>query len=228
LRLVHKVRRKWETFAERTGLRLLPPVGAALAVVALGVTLPFVPAVDALPQQLAPSLASARVERFLRAHPDLPDAGPVGPIYTSRPAFFWPERPGAESYVFRLRRADGVEEAAADGVTRTFHVIPPPGRLDPGEYLFEVFAVEKGERTPWRELTFSVRHAPEELQSLLGTMGIDLNAADSEYVLIGCYAELQSPHDVISAFLQWKTARGEAASLGKGPPSVWLKTLAAR
>jgi len=225
LRLVHKVRHKWEAFAERAGLRLLPPVGAAVAAVALGVLVPFLPRVDALPQQLAPSLASARLERFLRTHPDLPDAGPAGPIYTSRPAFFWPERPGAGSYAFRLRRADGTEVAAADGITRTFHVIPPPGRLDPGEYRFEVLAITSGERTPWREQTFSIRRAPEEIQGLLGTMGMDLDAADSEYVLIGCYAELQSPHDVISAFLQWKTALGEAASLGKGPPSAWLKTL---
>lgn len=228
MRLAHKLRHGWESFAERTGLRLLPPVGAAVAVLALGVLLPFVPRVDALPPQLAPSLASARVGRFLRAHPDLPDTGPAGAIHASRPAFFWPERPGAESYAFRLHRADGTEQAAADGIPRTFHIIPPPGRLEPGEYRFEVLAVVKGERMPWRERRFTVLPASDDLRQLLGTLGMDLDAAKAEYVLLGYYADLRSPCDVISAFLQWKSARGERDSVGKGPPSTWLETLALR
>ena len=84
----------------------------------------------------------------------------------------------------------------------------------------------KGQKVAWQERSFSVRAAPEELQRLTSTIGMDLGGADSAYVLLGCYADLQSPHDVVSAFLQWKSARGEAASVGTGPPSVWLGTLA--
>jgi hypothetical protein len=224
LRLAHTLRHKWEALATRTGLRLLPPVGTALAVLAAGVLIPFVPRVDALPPQLAPSLASARIARFLRAHPELPEAGPSGAIYAARPAFFWPERAGADAYVFRLYRADGTEQAAAE-VRKTFTLIPPPGRLEPGEYRFEVKAVVKGETVAWQERTFTVRPAPEDLTRLLGAMGMDLSAAESQYVVLGYYADLRSPDDVISAFLQWKTARGEAESLGKGPPAAWLATL---
>ena len=228
MRLADTLRRKWEAFAARTGLRLLPPVGTALAVLAAGVLLPFVPRVDALPPQLAPSLASARIVRFLRAHKELPEAGPSGAIYASRPAFFWPEREGADSYAFRLYRADGAEQAAASGVRQTFTLIPPPGRLEPGEYRFEVKAIVRGETVPWREHAFTVRPAPEDLVRLFGAMGMDLPATESQYVMLGYYADLGSPHDVISAFLQWKTTRGEAESLGKGPPSAWLATLDGR
>lgn len=226
MRLAHKLRHRWEAFADATGLRFLPPVGAALAVLAAGLLLPFVPRVDALPPQLAPSLASARVARFVRAHPDLPEAGPSGAIFAPRPAFYWPAHPDARSYSFRLERADGTEQAAAEGITRTFHFVPPPGRLEPGEYRFRVHALVKGQKVPWQERDFSVKAAPEELQRLTSTIGMDLGGADSAYVLLGCYADLQSPHDVVSAFLQWKSARGEAASLGAGPASAWLDTLA--
>lgn len=228
MRLAHRLRHTWEAFAARTGLRLLPPVGTALAVLALGVMLPFVPRVDALPPQLAPSLASARIARFLRTHEALPEAGPTGPIYASRPAFYWPEREGAGSYVFRLYRSDGTEQAAAGGIKQTFTLIPPPGQLAPGDYRFEVKAVVQGETVPWQEHAFTVRPTPEDLERLLGRMGMDLTAAESDYVLLGYYADLRSPDDVISAFLQWKTTRGEAGSLGKGPPAAWLAALAGR
>lgn len=225
MRIIHRLRHAWESFAERTGLRLLPPVGTAVAVLALGVLIPFLPRVDALPPQLAPTLASARLARFLRSHPDLPDAGPSGPIYSVRPAFYWPERPGAANYSFRLHGADGTELAAAKGIKNTFHIVPPPGRLNPGEYRFEVRAVVNGEEVPWQERVFTVRDTPEGLRELLASTGIDLDGSQREYVLIGYYADLQSPHDVISAFLQWKTALGEASSIGNGPPAMWLKTL---
>ncbi len=225
MRLSQKLRLKWERVATRTRLRLLPPVGAALAVLALGVLLPFLPRVDALPPQLEPSLASARIARFLRSHDVLPEAGPTGAIYSSRPAFFWPEREGADSYVFRLSGADGAELAAAQGIRTTFTLIPPPGRLPPGEYRFEVKAVVQGETLPWQEHAFTVRPTPPELDGLLGKMGMDLTAAESDYVLLGFYSDLRSEDDVISAFLQWKTTRGEAKALGKGPPAAWLSTL---
>jgi hypothetical protein len=224
LRLAQKLRHRWEVFATRTGLRLLPPVAAAVAVVALGVLVPLLPKVDALPAQLAPSLAEGRLARFLRTHEHLPDAGPTGEIYASRPAFFWPEREGADGYAFRLYRADGTEQAAADGILTTFHMIPPPGVLAPGEYRFEVKAIVKGDRVPWQEQRFTVLRAPG-LESLRGTMGLDLGAAESDYVLLGYYADLNSPCDVISAFLQWKATRGELGSLGKGPPAAWLADL---
>ncbi len=225
MRPAHRLRHKWEAFATRTGLRLLPPVGTALAVLALGVLLPFVPRVDALPPQLARSLASARIVRFLRTHEALPEAGPTGAIYASRPAFFWPECPHADSYVFRLYREGGTEQAAAKGIKQTFTLILPPGLLPPGEYRFEVKAVVKGETVPWQEHGFTVRPTPEDLERLLGTMGMDLTAAESDYVLLGYYADLRSKDDVISAFLQWKTTLGEAGSIGKGPPAAWLATL---
>jgi hypothetical protein len=228
VRFAQKLRHRWEAFAEGTGLRFLPPVGAALIVLAAGVLLPFVPRVDALPPQLAPSLAAARVTRFVRAHADLPEAGPSGAIFSTRPAFYWPAHPDAKSYSFRLERADGTQQAAADGITRTFHFVPPPGRLVPGEYRFSVHAVAKGERIPWQERQFTVRPAPEELEQLTRTLGMDLGGAESAYVLLGCYADLQSPHDVVSAFLQWKSARGEADSLGEGPPSAWLNAYVGR
>jgi hypothetical protein len=225
LRFVHRLRHGWEAFAEKAGLRFLPPVAAAIVVLAAGILLPFVPRVDALPPQLAPSLAASRISRFLRADPDIPDVGPTGPTYAARPAFFWPECPGAESYSFRLYRADGTEQAAADGIRRTFHIIPPPGRLDPGEYRFEVVAVAKGTKTPWQQGAFRVLPAPEAIRKLSDTVGVDLGAAENAYVLLGCYADLRSPSDVVSAFLQWKSALGEADAIGNGPASVWLKTL---
>jgi hypothetical protein len=232
VRFAHKLRHRWETFADATGLRFLPPVCAAAVVLAAGVLLPFVPRVDASPPQLAPSLASARIARFVRGHADLPEAGPSGPILSSRPAFYWPARTDAQSYSFRLERADGAEQASATGIRTTFHLIPPPGRLEPGQYRFQVHAVVNGKEIPWRECTFGVNHpvapAAQELPSLLGGAGMELDAAESAYVLLGYYAERQSPHDVISAFLQWKSARGEAATLGAGPPSTWLNTLAGR
>jgi len=226
VRFAQKLRHRWEAFAEATGLRFLPPVGAALAVLAAGLLLPFVPRVDALPPQLAPSLANARITRFVRAYPDLPDVGPSGPIFAPRPAFYWPAHPDAQSYSFRLERADGTEQAAADGITRTFHFVPPPARLKPGAYRFQVHALVNGRKVPWQERDFSVKAAPGDLQRLTSTIGMDLGGADGAYVLLGCYADLQSPHDVVSAFLQWKSARGEAASLGTGPASVWLDALA--
>ncbi len=225
MRLSHELRRRYEAFATRTGLRLLPPVGAAVAVLAFGILLPFVPRVDALPPQFAPSLASSRIARFLRAHDKIPDAGPTGPIYSPRPAFFWPVCEGADSYAFRLCLANGAEQARAEGIKETFTLIPPPGQLAPGEYRFEVHAVVKGQASPWREGTFTVRPRPADLDHLLGRMGMELTAAEADYVLLGAYADLRSTDDVVSAFLQWKTARGEASSLGKGPAAVWLKSL---
>jgi hypothetical protein len=225
LRLSQKIRHGWESFATRTGLRLLPPVGAALAVLAAGVILPFLPRVDALPPQFAPSLASARIARFLRAHGTLPDFGPTGAVYSTRPAFFWPAREGADSYAFRLHGEGGTELAAAQGIKETFTMIPPPGRLAPGEYRFEVKAVLKGETLPWQEHAFTVRATPADLERLHGRMGMDLTAAESDYVLLGYYSDLRSEDDVISAFLQWKTTLGETKALGKGPPSAWLATL---
>jgi hypothetical protein len=226
LRLAHRIRHGWEAFAARTGLRGLPPVLAAIAVLAAGVLFPFVPRVDALPPQLAPSLANSRVGRFLRAHPDIPEAGPSGTVRTPRPAFYWPEREGADSYSFRLYRADGTPQASADGLKTVFTLIPPPGALAPGEYRFEVKAVVKGEAQAWREKAFTVRPAPEDLAKLTHAMGMDLTPAEGAYVLLGYYADVGSPDDVISAFLQWKAARGEAATVGKGPAAAWLKSLA--
>ncbi|HEX5137780.1 MAG TPA: hypothetical protein VFY93_12455 [Planctomycetota bacterium] len=228
MRLLHKLRHRWEAFAGATGLRFLPPVGAAACVLAAGVLLPFVPRVDARPPQLAPSLAGARIARFARAHPDLPDLGPAGTILAARPAFYWPARPDAESYSFRLESSDGTVQASATGIRTTFQLILPPGRLKPGEYRFSVHAVLNGKETPWREGSFAIYDAgPQpDIQALLGSAETDLDAAESAYVLLGYYAERQSVHDVVSAFLQWKTARGEAASLGSGPPSVWLNALA--
>jgi hypothetical protein len=219
------MRLRWDAFAQSAGLRSLPPVGAAIVAVVLGVLLPFAPRVDALPPQLSPSLADARIGRFLRTHPEIPDTGPAGTIYAARPAFHWPEREGAESYAFRLERADGTAQAAAEGITRTFHFVPPPGRLEPGAYRFEVLAVVKGAKVHWQERSFSVVRAPEDLERLVDTVSMELDAAASAHVLMGCYADLQSPHDVVSAFLQWKAASGEADSLGKGPAAAWIKTL---
>jgi hypothetical protein len=218
--------------AASTGLRFLPPVGAALVVLAAGVLLPFVPRVDASPPQLAASLATARVTRFVRAHADLPEVGPSGPILSNRPAFYWPAHPGAQSYSFRLERSDGAVQAAATGIRNTFHLIPPPGRLEPGQYRFQVHADVKGEKVAWQECTFTTSHPigpeHEDLPSLLGSAGMELDAAESTYVLMGYYADRQSPHDVVSAFLQWKAARDETASLGAGPPSLWLNALVGR
>lgn len=225
MRLAHRIRHGWEAFATRAGLRLLPPVGAALAVLAAGVLVPFLPRVDALPPQLAPSLAASRLARFLRANPTLPETGPSGAIHTAQPAFFWPEREGAESYSFRLYRADGDEQASADGIKTTFTLIPPPGVLAPGEYRFEVKALVKRDLVPWQERKFTVRPAPEGFQQLRASMGMDLDGAESAYVVLGYYADRGSPDDVISAFLQWKAARGETGSLGKGPPASWLAPL---
>jgi len=227
VRFIHKLRHHWESFANATGLRFLPPVSAAACVLAAGVLLPFVPRVDARPPQLAPSLAGARIARFVRTHANLPDFGPAGTILASRPAFYWPAKPGAESYSFRLEGADGTVLASATGIRTTFQLLLPPGRLKPGEYRFQVHAVAAGKETPWRDGRFSVSSAsPEpELQVLLGSAETDLDPVESAYVLLGYYAERQSVHDVISAFLQWKTALGEATALGSGPPSVWLDTL---
>jgi len=225
LRLAHDLRRRWEAFATRMGLRLLPPVGTAVAVLAFGVLLPFVPDVDALPPQFAPSLASSRIARFLRAHETIPEMGPTGAVYSARPAFHWPACEGADSYAFRLYGAGGAEMARAEGIKQTFTLIPPPGLLAPGEYRFEVDAFQNGAPVLWRESNFTVRPRPAEIDHLLGRMGMELTAAESEYVLLGTYADLRSAHDVVSAFLQWKTARGEAASLGNGPAAVWLKSL---
>lgn len=228
--LIQKLRERWETFAEGSGLRLLPPVGAAAVVLAAGVLLPFVPRVDALHPQLAPSLASARVARFVRAHGDFPDCGPAGPIQATRPAFYWPAHAEATSYSFRLERSDGTEQARAQGITSTFHLIAPPGRLVPGEYRFEVRARVKGADVPWRKCEFQIYEVGPKpgLPSLLGSADTTLDAAESAYVLLGYYADRQSPHDVVSAFLQWKVARGEASALGNGPPSVWLNALVGR
>jgi hypothetical protein len=113
----------------------------------------------------------------------------------------------------------------AEGLKQTFTLIPPPGLLAPGEYRFEVDASKNGARSRWRESNFTVRPRPEELDRLLGRMGMELSAAEAEYVLLGAYADLRSAHDVVSAFLQWKTAKGEAKSLGNGPAAAWLESL---
>lgn len=228
MRFAHKLRYRWEAFANASGLRYLPPVSAAACVLLAGVLLPFVPRVDATPPQLAPSLASARVARFVRTHANLPDLGPSGTILATRPAFYWPACPEADSYSFRLEGANGAVLSSATGVLTNFHLILPPGRLEPGAYRFQVIAVVKGMEIPWREGTFTIDAMAKEpeLQVLLGSARTDVDAAESAYALLGYYAERQSVHDVISAFLQWKTALGEAASLGSGPPSVWLNALA--
>ena len=106
MRFAHKLRHRWESFAGATGLRLLPPVPTAALVLAAGILLPFWPRVDALPQQLAPSLASARVARFVRSRADFPEAGPSGGILSPRPAFYWPahaEAKGYEPFVKKFR-----------------------------------------------------------------------------------------------------------------------------
>jgi hypothetical protein len=217
-RLARLLRERWERFAARTGLRMLPPVPAVLVVLALGILVPFVAKVDALPAQLAPSLAKDRLARFLAAHKQLPEAGPAGVIYCQRPAFYWPEHPGADSYTLRLYRADGTEQAGVTGIRHLFHLIRPPGGLEPGTYRYEVVAVVEGVEIPWQEHEFTVETPPEEPPR--ETMLMTLGPAECAYVLVGHYARLDSPHDVVSAFLHWKAARGEDP--GPGSPASWL------
>jgi len=219
------LREQWNAFAARTHLRALPPVPAVVAVILLGMLLPFAWKSDALPAPLESSLAAERLSRFYRAHAGrLPEAGPSGPVYSQRPAFFWPEHPGADHYTFRLYRADGSEQASLERVTRLFHILQPPGGLEPGaSYRFEVAAVVAGVPIPWQEHHLTVRPPPEELEALLDSMYMELGRAESLFVLLGYYADLQSPDDVVSTFVRWKAAKGELASLDDGTPETWLE-----
>jgi hypothetical protein len=225
------IRQRWESFATRTGLRFLPPVPTVILAVAAGVLVPFVVTVDALPTQLAPSVARDRLARFRAQFPDLPDSGPSGLICSHRPAFFWPEHTGADSYSLRVYSSDGVEQVTADGLKTTFHLIQPPGGLTPGvSYRFEVSAVVAGEPIPWQEHDFTVRPPPDDLEPLLAGSRMHLDPEEGAFVLLGYYAGLESPSpcDVISAFLQWKAARGELAGLPAGTPAIWLSSVASR
>jgi hypothetical protein len=225
------VRERWESFAGRTGLRLLPPVPTVLLVVTAGVLVPFLAAVDALPTQFDPDLARDRVARFRAQYPKMPDSGPSGLICSRRPAFFWPEHAGADSYSLRVYSNDGTEQVTADGLRTTFHLIEPPGGLVPGvAYRFEVAAVVAGHTIPWQEHDFTVRPPPDDLEPLLEGLRMRVGPEESAFVVLGYYASLPSPSpcDVVSAFLHWKALRGELASLPPGAPATWLDTLVAR
>jgi hypothetical protein len=217
-RVAKLLRERWEALAARTGLRFLPPVPTVLLVLAAGVLVPFVAPVDALPTQFAPSLAQERLARFRAAHPTLPEAGPLGSVYSKRPAFFWPAHADADHYSLRVLRSDGTEQVRVDMLRRPFHLIQPPGGLEPGaSYRFEVVAFVAGEALPWQEHSFAIRPEPEDLGPLLASLRLGLGTEESAYVLLGYYADKQSPHDVVSAFLHWKACRGELGSLGAGP-----------
>jgi len=224
--LFTRLRADWNAFAERARLRALPAVPAVVTVILLGMLLPFAGGGTVLPAQLESSLAAERLQRFYRAHEGrLPEAGPSGPIYSTRPAFFWPECPGADYYTFRLYRSDGSEQASVDRVRTLYYVLQPPGGLEAGaNYRFEVSAVVESVPIQWQEQFLVVRPPPEELDALLDSMHLELGNADGLFVLLGYYADLQSPDDVVSTLIQWKAATGELDSLDDGTPETWIET----
>lgn len=201
-------RGSWNSFAERFHLRAMPALPTILVVLAVAIALPLEARVDDRPTELAPTLAAERLARYAPGAPAQGlEVGPTGVILAIRPAYYWPDHPGAVRYRFRLDRADGTPWVTPTEVETHYFLHDPAGGVQPGtSYTFTVDALDADHRVirTWRA-SFSVRTQPEELEKMRRRASRELSPFERDLFLLGYYAENvgsgSSHHDVTSAFL---------------------------
>ena len=200
-----KAAQAWSDWAERYRLRDLPVVPAVCVALAVGLVVPLIAEIDRTPAEVSLSLAESRLERYAERGVEAePAFGPVGPIFSTRPAFYWPPEPGAERYELRVFHADGRPwTKGAESVDNCYYLLPGPSRMETGRsYRFEVRSIgADGGELRLRRAVFSVVDPPEDLADLRRRVARHWGAFECARVLLGYYAELNAHHDVLTALL---------------------------
>ncbi len=206
-------RRHWERTATRHQLRSLPILPCLGVVLVVGLVAPFLTRADLRPTDLTLSLARARLAAYAEALPAAEtEVGPMGPIFSQRPALYWPAHEAAEGgYRVQITRDDGTPWIlGSDGEvsSRTSLLVPAPRALETGSaYRFEVWAIGTDGETlgagdlPHASGTFAVVEPTEKLRHVRECAGRALDPLEANLVLLGAYAEIRSLHDVMTALL---------------------------
>jgi len=200
--------------AQRAGLTHLPPVPTILGLLLLALLLPLSLGGTARPSALAEDIATRRVERYLATVEPRPDhPGPAGDIHSLRPCFHWPAHPDAARYSFRLVRDDGATVIQTDLLEEPRYLRRAPASLEAGRsYRFEAKAIDaRGEALAWpggsgRKVYLQQGSSPArvleptpELASLLEQARLELDPAETAWVLAGHFATIDAPADVATA-----------------------------
>ena len=144
---------QWGRFATRTGLRALPAMPAAAAVLVIGVMAPLLAQIERRPPALTTSLAQERLERFLQGS----DVWPAGDVVVPRPELAWRAMPRAATYKLRLLTQG---DRVVAGAVTTALACRLDADLAPGEYRVTVTGVDAGgDDVETREGSFTVVEA---------------------------------------------------------------------
>jgi len=199
---------------ERSGLTHMPPVPTILGVVIVALAVPLAFGVPARPPALADDIATLRVEHYLETVPQTPlHAGPAGDIYSQRPCFHWPPHPDAVRYSFRLMRDDGATVILTDLLEEPRYLRRAPASLEIGRtYRFEVKALDAhGNSIAWvgedgrkryieqGASPLRVVEPPPALAEIIEKARLELQPADTAWVLAGYFASIDAPADVAAA-----------------------------
>ncbi len=226
-----QIRRGWNTVAEGTGLRNLPPVPTAALVLALGVLWPLAGEIRTRTADLANSLALDRIGRFADSQNSSADSGvgPTGNILSTRPAIFWPRDAKTTHYTVRIEREDGTAWIDNATTTSPFYVVSAAGSLEEGRgYRFAVRGYDaKGADTVKHDGSFTIGLRDKKLANLHERASTELGSFESSLVLSGYYAEQGSRDDVVGGLLAAfqadpKAFRREVADSNSDSARLWL------
>ena len=163
-----------------------------------------------------------------RAEPRADHAGPTGGIHSLRPCFHWPAHPDAARYSFRLVRDDGATVIQTDLLDEPRYLRRAPANLEPGRsYRFEAKALgSQGDALGWtgeagRKVYLQQGGAPvrmleptPELTELVERARLELDAAETAWVLAGYFATIEAPADVASALETYLDQAPDGAHAG--------------
>lgn len=194
----------------------IPPLPGIAVMLILGIAVPFyLPLGADWPTQLSESLALERLESY---KPTPVIVSPAGEIYSSLPAFQWPENAEADSYELTLYSGDKSESWLGPMTVREpLYVMPSPGNLESGvPYKFVVKSFdEQGQPVgnPIRS-SFIVLPATDLLAELQQQAQQSANQQETSLALAGAYAKADSVHDVASALAAYLQAAPEGPASG--------------
>jgi hypothetical protein len=199
------MRRAWRGFQallERYGLRNLPPMTTAAAIIALGIAIPMSMRIGDRPSSLSLSLAVQRL-RALEAKPDwtMPRVSPEDMVHCRLPVFFWPAHSKATRYRFALYEGD-VLRHYTDLLENAQYALPSPGVLKEGplyRFTVEGFDAQDASLGQIAYASFVVQALPGELGAVRELARAELESAERALVIAGIYAQAGVLHDVRAA-----------------------------
>lgn len=185
-----------------------PPIAGILAMLLLGIGVPFLFDARAMPSECSPTLARERLEKLL--------AGPARidyskGLYSPRPGFFWSAIERAARYEVTLSKG-GRTLVAGAAASDPWYLVRDPARFEPGsDYKLTVRGIDaSGARVgAARETNFSL--LPSEPRDTTMQKSAPLSWEEREWVLAGLYAELGSPADAAASLRNFLDARPTGA-----------------